>query len=105
MPQRVPFLITDSALSLTSDELIFPADFAPDFDIKSHAYEALDRLGAILREALDSREIAHASVVISEGFSPTLTELSCTPERLGETCVAQFGDLGPEPLRVLVRRV
>lgn len=102
--KRVPFLVTDSALSPTSHELIYPESYSPD-DLKRHAHEALDQLGAVLRDALDTQEVLHAIVVISEGFSPTFTELSCTPERLGETCVAHFEDLGPVPLRVLVRRV
>jgi hypothetical protein len=105
--RRVPFLVTDSALSVSSDDLICPVENIVGTDYKAFACEALDRLGAILRQALDSDEISHATVVISEGWSPTFTELSCTPERLGETCIAHFGEPGlgfVDPLKILVRQ-
>ena len=105
---NVPFLVTDSPLSVSSEDIICPdpSGYSAD-EYRDFVEASLASFGEILGWALGSGELKAILIAMSEGWSPSYAEFSCTADRFADTCMShREDDPGLDsalPIKVLVR--
>ena len=84
----LPFLITDSPLTDTSDAVISPSELHSKDDRVRIIRQNFERISSVFAEALTTQELGNIEVILSEGYDTEYPEKRIPITTFVETCIS-----------------